>query len=135
MNLIIDANILFSILIKGGKTEELLFQEYLYAYAPEFLLDEFQKYERIILEKTSRNHEEFKELVNTLKKRITMIPNEEIEPFLKEARKISPDKKDVKYFAAALKLNCAIWSNDKPLKNQGMIRIYSTKDLIRIFRI
>jgi predicted nucleic acid-binding protein len=135
MDLIIDANILFSILIKEGKTEEILFQEYIRAYAPEFLISEFQKYESLILQKTKRSHEEFQELISILKKRITIITNKETEPYLREARRISPDKKDTDYFAVALKQKCPIWSNDKILKSQDKIRIYNTEELIRIFQV
>jgi predicted nucleic acid-binding protein len=118
MDLLIDANILFAILIKERKTEEILLHENIHAFAPEFLLDEFKKYEQLITEKTSRRHEEFQELIDILKKRIIIISNKETQQHIKEARKISPDKKDVDYFALALKLNCAIWSNDQALKKQ-----------------
>jgi len=57
------------------------------------------------------------------------VPFKDIEQCLNEAEKISPDKDDVIYFALALKLNCAIWSNDKNLKEQNRIKIYSTSDL------
>ena len=50
---------------------------------------------------------------------------------MKEAEKITPDKKDVLYFALALKLRCGIWSNDKKLKTQNKIKIYSTEDLLK----
>ena len=42
MDLVIDANILFSILIKYGNNEDLLFQEDLHVFAPEFLFEEFE---------------------------------------------------------------------------------------------
>ena len=69
-----------------------------------------------------------------LKKRIKTIPNEETEKFIPEAERICPDKKDVDYFALALKMKCALWSNDKVLKTkQDVINVYSTEDLIRMF--
>ena len=46
-----------------------------------------------------------------------------------EAEKISPGLKDTQYLALALKLNCAIWSNDKKLKKQDKVKIFSTEDL------
>ena len=46
-----------------------------------------------------------------------------------EAKKLSPDPKDTEYLALALKLNCAFWSNDKKLKTQNKIKVYSTEDL------
>ena len=41
MEVVIDANILFSILIKTGKAEEILFDDDLTVYAPEFIFEEF----------------------------------------------------------------------------------------------
>ena len=49
MDLVIDANILFSILIKSGKTEELLFKEDIHLFAPEFIFEEFEKYKNLIV--------------------------------------------------------------------------------------
>ena len=48
------------------------------------------------------------------------------------AEKITPDPNDAEYFALALKLGCGIWSNDKKLKEQDKIKIYSTSDLIEL---
>jgi predicted nucleic acid-binding protein len=134
MDLVLDANILFSILIKQGKNEDLIFMEELHIFAPEFIFEEFEKYKELILEKTSRNDEEFGGLMNILRKKIKLIPNEDTTPFLDSARKICPDIKDIDYFALALKLKCAIWSNDKELKSkQNIVRIYSTGDLLKLF--
>jgi predicted nucleic acid-binding protein len=80
-----------------------------------------------------RSRADFDKLVGILKKRITSVPNEETEKFLSEARKISPDKGDADYFALALKLGCPIWSNDKMLKKQDTIVVYSTEELAGMF--
>lgn len=134
MDLVIDANVLFSVLIKKGKTEELLFEDDLHIFAPEFIFDEFEKYTNLILEKTERSKEDFDKLMNILKKRIKTIPNEETEKYISEAEKISPDEKDVDYFALALKMRCALWSNDKVLKTkQEVVVVYSTEDLVKMF--
>jgi predicted nucleic acid-binding protein len=58
MNLVIDANILFAILIKSGKTEELILHKEIFLFAPEFLFEEFEKYSKLIADKTSRNKQE-----------------------------------------------------------------------------
>ena len=134
MDLVIDANILFSILIKEGKTKELLFEEDLHIFAPEFIFEEFEKYSSLIMEKTKRSKEELSKLMEILKKHIKIIPNEETEKFISEAEKICPDKKDIDYFALTLKLKCPLWSNDKILKTkQNIIEVYSTEDLMRMF--
>jgi predicted nucleic acid-binding protein len=68
-----------------------------------------------------------------LRKKIKAIPNEEIESFIPIAKEICPDPKDVDYFALALKLNCGIWSNDKVLKQQNKVQIYSTAEIMKIY--
>lgn len=134
MDLVVDANILFSVLIKKGKTEELIFETDLHLFAPEFIFEEFENYRREILGKTERTNEEFEELMNILKKKIMAIPNEETDIYIQEAGKICPDKKDIDYFALALKLKCPIWSQDKELKEkQKIVKIYSTEDLANLF--
>ena len=133
MDIVLDANILFAILIKEGKNEDLVFHDNLHIFVPEFIFDEFEKYKELILDKTYRAEEEFDELLNILRKRIKTIPNEETEKYLNKAQEISPDKNDTDYFALALTLDCAIWSNDKKLKEQNVVEIYSTEELIRKF--
>ena len=49
-----------------------------------------------------------------------------------DAKHISPDVKDVPYFAAALKLKIPIWSNDAALKQkQDAVKVYSTKEVAK----
>ncbi len=135
MILVIDANILFSALIKNSFTSELMLKNNLKLYSPEFILEEFFKYENYILKKTKRTKEEFIEIIHILKEIIIIIPKEDYSCFIKKAEKISPDPNDILYFALALKLNCPIWSNDKKLKEQNKILIYSTKDIIDILQL
>lgn len=132
MDLIVDANILFSALIKNGLTVEILFDDNLKLHAPEFILTEFIKHEKLILEKTKRTKESFNEIWEILYEIIDIIPESEYINFIKEAEKISPDFNDSPYFALALKLDCAIWSNDKELKKQDLINVYSTEELISL---
>jgi len=136
MDIIIDANILFSILIKKGKNEEILFEEDLHILAPEFIFQEFDKYRNVLLDKTSRSKKEFNELLNLLKKKIETIPNEETDKFMITAKRICPDEKDVDYFALALKFRCPVWSNDKELKEkQDVVKVYSTEDVMKLLGI
>jgi predicted nucleic acid-binding protein len=126
MELIVDANILFSALIKNSLTVELMFDEQLKLFTADFIVLEFFKYEKEILKKTHRTSEQFIQIMHTLQEVITVVPEEEYLDFMKEAEKISPDPKDMMYFALALKLKCGIWSNDKKLKEQKIVNVYST---------
>ena len=104
MNLVVDANAFFAALIKSGETERLFFVDQLYFYAPEFLIDEVEKYRSLLLRKTHRSEMEFERFIRTLQKRIRFIPMEEIIPLLHQAGNISPDRNDTTYFAVALKV-------------------------------
>lgn len=134
MELVIDANILFSALIKDGITTEILFESNLKLFSPDFLIEEYIKYENMILKKTSRTREGITQIMHMLKKIITVVPKEEYSNFMKEADNVSPDKKDVMYFALALKLNIPLWSNDKKLKEQDKIMVYSTEEILGMIR-
>lgn len=99
-------------------------------FAPEFLLEEFKKYENEILEKISREPGDFQRYFELLTRKIAFIPLDELVPFLNASRELSPDPKDALYFALALKLDAEIWSNDKRLKNQDKIQILSTSEIL-----
>lgn len=132
MRLVVDANILFSALIKKDITAEILIDLSLSLYAPEFMLEEFEKHKQEILSKTKRTEEEFEEIFSIIKGIITLVPREEFERYFSEAERITPDANDREYFALALKLNCPIWSNDKKLKEQNKVKVYSTGEILKL---
>lgn len=130
MELVIDANILFAGLIKNSTTAALLFNPRFKLYCPEFILEEFIKYAGLIQAKMKRTPEEFVMIMHQLHQVIMVVPEEEYEQYMEEAKKISPDDKDVPYFALALKLRCGIWSNDSALKEQDFVKVYHTRELV-----
>ena len=134
MDLVVDANEIFAALIKESKAYELIFDERLHLFSTEFFFTEFEEHSKEIREKTGKTEEELNNLLDVLIKRIALVPMEELLPYLDEAEKISPDPDDVAYIALALKLKCAIWSQDRKLKeNQSKVQVYSTEDLVRMF--
>ena len=54
MKLVVDANVVFSLLIAEGKNAELFVNPFLQLYAPEFLLEEFNEHKEEILAKAER---------------------------------------------------------------------------------
>lgn len=122
----------FSALIKDSFACNLLFSSSFHFVTPEYIFTELEKHKEEILKKTERTNEEFFRLVETLKRRIVIVPLEELVPYVEEAEKLTPDPDDMAYFALALKLNCAIWSNDKKLKEQDKIKVYHTHELQKI---
>lgn len=132
MELVIDANILMSALIAaGGKTFDLMYMERIRLYSVDKLSHEVEKYKEEILAKSGLSQDEFEFILSLLSTRIEFIPYAEITPFVPEAEKITPDPNDTEYFALALKLKCGLWSNDKRLKQQSRVKVYSTEDLVK----
>ena len=129
MEFILDANPLFSALIKDSFTISVIVSEDVELYAPEFLLDEFLEHKEEILTKAKRTKKELNELVSDLKSIIHIIPKKEFELYLEEAGTLISDEDDIPYLALALKLNIPIWSNDKKLKKQNRVNVYSTKEI------
>lgn len=134
MNLIIDANILASALIKDGINRELIVSESFNLYSPDFIIEEIIEHLGEFEQKTKLNREKlifnFKELLRLAN--IRLINKNLFADFINPAIKISPDICDVAYFALALKLNCPIWSNDKLLKMQDKVKIYSTEEIFKL---
>lgn len=134
MDLVVDANILFAALIKESITSDLIVEDKLHLFAPEYIFEEFEKYREIIKNKMYRNDKDFDKALDVFQRRIGLIPYKEIKPQIDKAITISPDIKDVQYVALALKLDIAIWSNDKTLKEkQNEIKVYSTNEIIKLF--
>jgi predicted nucleic acid-binding protein len=127
----VDANVLFSALIVNGKTAELLMSDELELFIPELILAEFAKYKTYLIGKSHRSETDFYDMLDVFCRKTHVVSERSLEPFLVQGKKISPDKDDVHYFAAALLHNCAIWSNDKQLKQQVVVEVLSTEDLIR----
>jgi len=132
MDLVIDANVLFSALIKDSFAYNLLFSGSFHLFTPEYIFTELEKHKEELLKKTERTDEEFSRLLEILKRRVIIVPLEELVPYVEEAEKLTPDPDDMAYFALALKLNCVIWSNDKKLKVQDKIKVYNTHELSKI---
>lgn len=132
MILIIDANILFSALIKNSLTAELIFNEDIQLYTCEFIIEEFFKHEKEIIEKTHRSREQFITIMHQLKDIINIIPQEEYSNLMNEAKDFSPDPNDAIYFALAMKLDAGIWSNDKRLKKQDRVKVHKTSEVLQL---
>lgn len=131
MFVVIDANELFSLLIKGNKSsKEIFFSKNLELIAPEFIIEEFARHKEELLLKTHRTEAEFLEVLSVFNDRIKLILEHDFCQFMPEALRLLPEHtKDAPYMAIALKFNCIIWSEEKLLKKQSAVRVLNTNEL------
>lgn len=132
MLLVVDANIVISALIARASTLELLFSKEIELVAPDLLFTEVDKYKNLILTKSGLAEEEVNTLMVSIMSKIRIMEFFSFEGFFEKAKEISPDPEDIQYFALALKLDAAIWSNEKRLKKQSAIKVFSTEDLVNM---
>lgn len=135
MDSIVDANILFAIMIKRGMTERILFADELRPYAPEYIFEEFREHEKEILRKTKRTKLDFLKLLDILERRIELIPDLEFKDYFKEANKLLSDKDDAAYLAVCLAKQMSLWSNDTHFKQQNKVKVFTTLELMKFLRI
>ena len=133
MKLVVDANILFAAFIKDSYTRRLLLFSIEELFTPEFIYDEIKKHIVELKKKTGLSENQIDELFSLLieNANIKIVKQSALEETLEDAGKISPDPDDIHYFALAFKLSCSIWSNDKKLKEQNKVRIFTTEELSR----
>lgn len=133
MKLVVDANVLFAAIITDGMTRQLLCGRH-ELYTPEFMLTEFEKYLSFISKRTDIDESSLQNLfkILLLASRMHVVASEEIVPFISSAKDICPDPDDIQYLALALKLGCGLWSNDKKLKEQDVVKVYSTEEISRL---
>ena len=135
MKVTADANILFSALLKKGKTRSIWFSPEIELYAPRLLLVEFQKYSDFLQKKFIGSRKEFSILSEKLLSQIYFVPDHELKPYMPAASYLSDDPKDWLYLACALKEDTIIWSNDKQFKKQNRVKIKTTTEMIKEFGI
>ncbi|MEK6934133.1 MAG: PIN domain-containing protein [Nanoarchaeota archaeon] len=128
MKIVVDANVLFS-LCKPDSTTNLIFNKLkLQLFAPYFALRELAKYKNKLLEKSREG--DFKTLTAKLKTKVSFLNEIEYKEEIEQVEKLISDPKDIAYLAPSIRLNASILSDDPHFKEQNLIQVFTTKDLI-----
>lgn len=130
MNLILDANISFSLMKPSSVASYLFFALRAEFFAPKHIESELDKHNSECLTKSRLSEHEFEIRQMEVKENIKFAEFSEYEDFIKEAIKALHDPEDSPYLALALSVNAAIWSNDQHLKQQSLVKVYTTRELI-----
>lgn len=134
MKLVLNTNILISSLIRNSTNRKILFFGNFEYYVPEYAFSEIEKYKDTIISKSKLSKRDYELFLNLLKTKINIASKDETKNTLMEAMRIMDniDKDDTVFIALALALDCPIWSNDTDFKKQKNVKVYTTKDLIKL---
>lgn len=135
MELVVDANILLASFLKEAVTRELLLDSRLNLLAPEHLLSETSRHLAASSSLRKRIHlsnEDIQKLFEILTMNIQTIPKQSYHRFLGRALTLAPHMEDAPYLAAALSREIPIWSNDRGMKGQNRVKVYTTAELLAV---
>lgn len=135
MELVVDANVLLASFLKKAVTRELLLDSRLTLYAPEHLFLETSRHlakSAALRSRIRLSNQELQQLFRILTMNIRTIPKQSYKHLLGKALALAPHREDAPYLAVALLYQIPIWSNDRGLINQNVVKIYTTADLIGI---
>jgi predicted nucleic acid-binding protein len=137
MFLVIDTNVLFSLVVKGKvrKLFKQLWEKGIKPITPEFAKEELLEIKKDLMKFAKFNEKEFEQFINDLDKFVKIISMRAYEQFLDEAKKISPHKKYVTLFALSLAFNKApIWSRELRLRRQKFVKVLSDKEVEELIK-
>ena len=133
MELVVDANILVAGFLRAAVTRELLLDERLTLWTPEYALLEAQRIlstPRIQRKFGTLSPEQVKLTLAAMTSRIQVLPETAYRTNLPEAKICTPDPADAPYVALALHLKIPIWSHDALLKEQDRVVVYTTQEVL-----
>lgn len=124
MKVVLDANRLFSALLRDGSTRKALYDTAATLYAPAFLRTEFEKHHAELQRRSGLSAADLARLVEQVFAQVEWVPDDLIQPHVPAAAAalaaVDPD--DVPYLATALAVGAdAIWSEDKGLDEQTLV--------------
>lgn len=138
MQLVLDANIIFSALLRGKPLSMFieLRKKGIDLITPDFLVEEFsgkvEELSKALVISKEQTTVSFAKLLSEL---VRVVPEKEYARFLKEGKRISPHVKDAPYFALSLAFNKApIWSREPRLRRQKLVKLLSDKDVEQLLK-
>lgn len=135
MTLVVDTNVLLSALIADSVTRTLLSAVDDPLVAPVALKRELSQQGELVREKSGLAEPELEELTDRLFDHLEFVTDSELEAYRAEAADeladVDPD--DVIFLAAALAVDGGIWSDDRHLRNQDLVPVVTTEEVVRAF--
>ena len=132
MKLVVDPNVVISVLIADSKTRELIVTLEPDLLTPGYVYEEIENYTELIVEKSGTAPDRVVQFINLLFQYIEIVPASEFYPYIEEADGAigDTDPDDVLYVACALATDADIWSDDSDFEEQDIVEAHWTSTVI-----
>lgn len=130
MKLVVDNNALFSIMNPRSVSSYLFLSIKAKFFAPEFVKSELNRHKEDCLLKSKLSGHEFELRQEEVEENIKFFKSSEYGDFLEKSLNASIDLDDADFLALALSIKASIWSNDPHLKQQSLVKVFTTKELV-----
>jgi len=136
LKLVVDTNVLLSALIADSATRTLFRSVDERLVAPEMLQHELDRHRGLVLEKSGLTETELAYLVGGLFDRVELVPDDELDAYrgVAENALADVDPDDVIFLATALAADGTIWSDDRHFREQDLVPVVTTEDVMGEFR-
>lgn len=136
--IIIDANIVISVLLRSRITLGIMALSAEHLHAPHFIVDEIRNNKEMICEKSRCSQEEFEANLKFLLRFTNLIDYSAYKDFLPRAIQAlgAEHPGDVHYLACALAINADfIWTNDRDFYRQNLVPAKTTSRMLARMKI
>ena len=136
MEVVVDTNVIISALLRDGLTRKILLLAPFEMYTVPFTKQEIENHKGELLHKSGLDEDAFSHLLDLIFAKINVVDREILEPFRKRADEILKDidPNDAPFLALAMALNCPLWSNDRDLKKQRVVKVYTTQEILELLK-
>ncbi|MDG7015925.1 MAG: hypothetical protein JRM82_00950 [Nitrososphaerota archaeon] len=137
MRLVLDTNVVLKALIKDSVVRGILLHSEHEFLVPKHGLEETRKHLGVVAIKSGLSVQEIGSVLDIVLAGVETIPAAGASSKLREAEEAMSkiDPTDVPLVTAALSARCdGIWSDDKDLKRQDKVRVWTTKEVASLSR-
>jgi len=137
VKLVVDSSVLIAALMRDSAVRELLLNPFFEFYVPEHCIEEIEKHVSEISKRSGLSVKNVYLLLGVLLASVQVVPLEEIMGKMEDAEKIigEIDAGDVPFIALALSFpNDGIWTEDRHFLKQRRVKIWLTRDLLKLIR-
>ena len=132
MRLVLDTNVILKALIRDSVVRGILLGSSHEFLVPEYAIEETKRHLGMVADKSGLTKEEIGSVLELLLANAAVIPADMVASKLKEAEAVmgKVDAGDVPFVAASMSVSCdGIWSDDRHLRRQDKVRVWTTKEV------